>query len=275
MKRILVPIDFSVYAENALLSAVKIAAKGEVQITCINVVNSPLDWKSFSEQEKQKHSEILELEAEAKEKLDTFVMEHAISSNPVETRVDVGFPADRILNAARQLGADLIVLGAYGKGHNPEKFLGSNLQKVIRLSSCPVLAVKTVVDSTAIRKIAFASLFSEESKHAFKKLKPLVNLLNASLHLLYINTPSNPDPERAMAMMDTFMRGEHDMIVHKQIFNSPEVEKGIVQFCEMNKVGLICIASGNRKAARSYQVGVTDTVLYKSDIPVLSINLSD
>ncbi|MBS9525995.1 universal stress protein [Litoribacter ruber] len=274
MKRILVPIDFSSYSENALLSAVKIAAKGDAHITCLNVVNSPLDWASFSDEKRAQHHELLELEAESKEKLDTFVLEHAISTNPVETLVDIGLPSNKILENAKRLNVDLIVMGAYGKGHQPDKFLGSNLQKVIRQSVCPVLAVKSVVDSSSIRKIAFASIFSPDSKPAYLKLKPLVKFLEASLNFVYVNTPSkNSDSDKAMEAMNSFLVGEHDQIVHKHIFNAPEVEKGILQFSEMNQVGIIAIASSDRKAARSYQIGVTDTVLYKSDIPVLSVNL--
>ncbi|WP_143961631.1 universal stress protein [Litoribacter populi] len=272
MKRILVPIDFSGYSENALLSAVKIAAKGDAHITCINVVNSPLDWGSLSDEQRNKHKELMELEAEAKEKLDTFVLEHAISTNPVETFVDIGLPANKILENAKRLNADLIVMGAYGKGHTPDKFLGSNLQKVIRQSICPVLAVKSVLDSASLRKIAFASIFSADSKPAYIKLKPLINFLQASLNFVYINSPEK-DSENAMEAMERFLVGEHDLIIQKHIFNAPEVEKGILQFSEMNQIGIIAIASGNRKGARSYQIGVTDTVLFKSDIPVLSVNI--
>jgi nucleotide-binding universal stress UspA family protein len=47
MKRIIVPIDFSAYSENAFLSAVLIASKGNASITCVNVVASELDWKNL------------------------------------------------------------------------------------------------------------------------------------------------------------------------------------------------------------------------------------
>ena len=50
-------------------------------------------------------------------------------------------------------------------------------------------------------------------------------------------------------------------------------ENGIVEFAKTRKIGFIGIASGNRKGMSTYQVGVTDTVLYKSDIAVLSIKI--
>ena len=158
MKRIIVPIDFSPYSENAFYSAAKVASKGDATITCLNVIQSDLDWNNLSTSEKIKNQEILDLEAEAKDKLKTFV-------------------------------ADLIVIGAYGKNREPGKFIGSTTQKVLRNAPCPVLAVQKIVDGRAMKKLVFASLFNEVSKPAFVRLKPFIKNIRTVVHFLFINTP--------------------------------------------------------------------------------------
>ncbi|PSL07814.1 universal stress protein [Cecembia rubra] len=272
MKRIIVPIDYSSYADSAFLTALKIADKENSTITCVNVVSSGLDWKNLSAEKKKSLPDILDAEAEAKDKLKAYVMDHKLGGVPVEAVVEVGIPHEVIVELANSHKADLIVLGAHGKEHSKEKFLGSNLQKVIRNADCPVLAVKKVMNGNQLRKMAFASMFNEESKPSFVKMKPFIKSFHTSVHFLFVNTPSAfVNSCEAQKKMDLYAKGLEDMVIHKQIYCHQEPEKGIIEFAEKNKIGFIGIASSNRTGKSSYQIGVTDTVLYKTDIPVLSV----
>lgn len=275
MKRIIVPIDFSSYSEHALLSALKIASKGNSSITCVNVIVSGLDWKNLPDREKSKHEEILDLEAEAKDKLKAFIMEQKSSGVPIEAVVQVGIPHEIIVDIADKQAADLIVIGAYGKGFQEGKFIGSNLQKVLRFANCPVLAVKKTMSGNDLRKMVFASHFNEESKPAFTRMLPLIRQLRCTVHFVYINIPekfsNSPDAE---LKMQKYALGLEDIVIHKHIFNHTEAEKGIVEFAMKNNMGFIGIATNNRKTASGYLIGVTETVLYKSETPVLSVKFS-
>lgn len=275
MKRIIVPVDFSKYSENAFLTALKIAEKTNSSITCVNVVGSSLDWDKLSEKKKNENQNIIDAVAEAKDKLNAFVLDHKLGGVPVEMFVDVGFPFNVILNVAESHKADLIVIGAYGKEHTKEKFLGSNLQKVLRDANCPVLAVKNAMDGNAMRKMAFASMFDEDSRPAFTKMKAVLKDFKTSVHFLYVNTPSDfTNSSDAQKKMDKYAKGFEDLVIHKHIYNHKETENGIVDFADSHKMGFIGIASTNRKGKNSYLVGVTDTVLFKSDLPVLSVKVN-
>jgi nucleotide-binding universal stress UspA family protein len=59
-----------------------------------------------------------------------------------EYLVREGEPAAEILAAAEQYGADLIVIGATGRGRLAEFLLGSTAEDVIRRAGCPVMAVR-------------------------------------------------------------------------------------------------------------------------------------
>ena len=62
----------------------------------------------------------------------------------LETRsiVEVGRPAEMILSAAGQMGADLIIMGSHGRGFWGRLTLGSVSDAVVHHAACSVLIVK-------------------------------------------------------------------------------------------------------------------------------------
>jgi universal stress protein A len=52
-----------------------------------------------------------------------------------------GKPADEVLAAARELEADLIVMGTHGRSRLSHLLLGSTAEAVVRQATCPVLTV--------------------------------------------------------------------------------------------------------------------------------------
>lgn len=60
----------------------------------------------------------------------------------VFSHVHVGRPAEALLAAADELGADRIVLGTAGRTGLSHLLLGSVAERVVRLAACPVLVVK-------------------------------------------------------------------------------------------------------------------------------------
>lgn len=128
------------------------------------------------------------------------------------------------------------------------------------------------MDGRAMKKLVFASLFNEISKPAFVRLKPFIKSIRTVVYFLYVNTPENfIDTGKAEERMSEYAYGQEELLIHRHIYNHEEVEKGIIAFAEKEKAGIIAIASNLRKSNSAYQIGVTDTVLYKSEIPVLSV----
>ncbi|MGE3807598.1 MAG: universal stress protein [Gemmataceae bacterium] len=59
-----------------------------------------------------------------------------------ETRVMEGDPAAVILEAAREAGAELIVLGTHGRAGLSRVIMGSVAEEVLRKAHCPVVVMK-------------------------------------------------------------------------------------------------------------------------------------
>ncbi|MFZ2524103.1 MAG: universal stress protein [Candidatus Ferrigenium altingense] len=61
---------------------------------------------------------------------------------PYQYHISVGTPAEAIVQYATEQGVDQIVMGRQGQGGLQALLLGSVVNKVLHLASCPVLLVK-------------------------------------------------------------------------------------------------------------------------------------
>ena len=70
---------------------------------------------------------------------------------PVNKRLEEGPPAEMILSVAKEVQADLVIIGARGIGQIQELVLGSVSHRVLTHVHCPVLIIKSPL--AQIRKI--------------------------------------------------------------------------------------------------------------------------
>jgi nucleotide-binding universal stress UspA family protein len=84
----------------------------------------------------------------AHEALDGYVEEQLtnregiVNRKSIRTAVDFGDPAERILALAKDVNANLIVLGTHSKTNSEKTSVGSVTQQVLRESPCSVLVVR-------------------------------------------------------------------------------------------------------------------------------------
>ncbi len=146
VQEILVPIDFSKHA----LDAVEIAAHyasliGIQKIDCLYVFDVPMGY-SKTGKTREEFAEVLQRNAEIE--FDRFIgQSRAIDGKFEGVEVTCHYkvsdqPAEGILEEAQQLGADLIFVGARGRGSLAGLLLGSVSSHVIHGSQVPVIAVK-------------------------------------------------------------------------------------------------------------------------------------
>lgn len=140
--KIICPYDFSEFADEALMYAIKLADK-DTTITLLNVVQLPyvIDPNGFTyfevdiDQFRKSAEEALkkkvnELKSKYKDKQMNYALEIAND------------PAEIILKAQKNSNFDLIVMGSHGRKGFGRLLMGSVAESVIREANCPVLIVK-------------------------------------------------------------------------------------------------------------------------------------
>lgn len=137
--KILVAHDGSAHADKALQEAGRIAAQMGAQITIITVAPD-MCLTEVSDSECQQITESLYSEAEGSmKKVTADLSAKGITADIV---IKDGHPAEKIIDTAEEIGADLIVVGSHGRHGAKRFFLGSVSAKVVEHASCNVLVIK-------------------------------------------------------------------------------------------------------------------------------------
>jgi nucleotide-binding universal stress UspA family protein len=139
MQKILVAHDGSKSSDKALKKAVELAVRLNASLTVLSVIPE-LYLTELSDIDRNRIFNALSTEtADAMEKIRKSLSSRSID---VKTLIRQGDPAEKILETAQKMKADLIVTGSHGR-HGTKKFLlGSVSSKIVDYSKCPVLVVK-------------------------------------------------------------------------------------------------------------------------------------
>jgi nucleotide-binding universal stress UspA family protein len=141
-KRVLCPIDFSPSALQALGFALDLARQADGRVTLLHVV----EWLAEEEPRASTHFNVPEyrrhMVEDAQDRLRHLVAEESRTWVEIDDLVVFGRAYREILRAAETKPADLIVMGAQGRGGIGLAVFGSTTQQIVRGSTCPVLTVR-------------------------------------------------------------------------------------------------------------------------------------
>ena len=147
-QHIIVPLDGSAEAETALGPARELAQLFEAEATLLRVVPAPVELTSIYgvagvRMEGEGHRGRRE---EAENYLEEVVNR---GGDPVPTAqvVEAKGAADGVIDAARKLEGDLLVLSSHGRGGLSRVVLGSVADKIIRGTTLPVLVIRPPEES--------------------------------------------------------------------------------------------------------------------------------
>ncbi len=134
LKHVLVPYDFSPYAENSLDYALSLAQSQKSQIHLLHVIpNYPeMPWRATSKTSFHR----------TMRRLQSVIDAYPQSLCKMEAIVREGQPYRELLVYAEEHSVDLICMGAHGSGFGEGTLFGSNTDRVLRQSPCPVLITR-------------------------------------------------------------------------------------------------------------------------------------
>jgi nucleotide-binding universal stress UspA family protein len=142
--RILCPVDFSECSDHALRYAQDLAEAFGAELKLLHVVEVPFLPSYSMAGVPDLSMPIEQLEEGAREHLEK-VLERTrqqVEGIEVSGEVRPGTAFVEIIDTAREMDADLIVMGTHGRSGLKQLLIGSVAEKVVRKAPCPVLTVK-------------------------------------------------------------------------------------------------------------------------------------
>jgi nucleotide-binding universal stress UspA family protein len=137
-KHILVPVDFSEDAEKALEAALTVFGGNADQITLLTIC------ESMSNRHAEMVAEIDEMMMKSiHEELNAFLKKYEGRHKNLKGFVKRGNPSNQILNYAKEIKADLIVMGSQGRNALARVFFGGTTYQVSRKAHCSVMVIRT------------------------------------------------------------------------------------------------------------------------------------
>jgi len=269
MKNILVAIDFSKASRNASEYAVFLAQAFKANITLINaiapaviiddVAAAPLIISQSEIVKAYEHSMNNEMNALAKKydiKISGFVQE--------------GYPANIINDLAKDINADVIVIGMKGKDRSTAIF-GSTTFTVMRKASVPVLVIPENAVYKSIGVITFASDFDSETElNRYPLLKELLERYNSFIQILNVQKS-----ELVMTSRDVIGKMKTNLAFSDydhcfQTIEDKNVVEGINKFIEKNPTDiLVMIAHPLSFLERMFGKVYTRIMSHQTKIPLL------
>ena len=263
-KSILVPTDFSVISENAMMHAAGIAKQIGATLILVHVINS--DTRAYLK--KNEHS---------KEILSDYLRDYQLRLTKefglrVDFRLLEGKISEQIPILVNELGVDLLMFGTHGK-KGIQMITGSHAMKLINALSIPVLVVQKRSFKEGYKTIVFPVNISTEYQAKLNWTIFFAKSFDATVKLFVYNEPR----EKVQAKMETVLVKIRDaFLAHNISFTENIAEfradfpKQIMEFAISNSAQLITIKVDNDEFEPSFIIGSPEEkMLFNSaQIPV-------
>ncbi len=257
MKKILVPCDFSAPAINAYRFALDVAALSNGTVYLLNVIELPVIPNTVFTPVRSLGTALRrEMSIKAYENFDKISIRYKRDNVKVVSNVEFGIPSKTILNYAKKHSIDLVMMGSHGASGLKEYFVGSNTEKIVRLSTVPVMVVKDFYMGP-VKNIVFPNALDvENQKDLIRKIKALQALFKAHLHLVWINTPENFTSDTfTLKRLNAFAKRFTLRDFTINIFNHLSEEAGIIRFTNAIHADLIAMGTHGRKGLSHIMAG--------------------
>ncbi|UCE53958.1 MAG: universal stress protein, partial [Desulfobacterales bacterium] len=150
LNRILVPIDFSHYAHQALLFAKEIAATYKSRLQVLHVIEQSKRPDFYFFNTNPNPNLIQNIRKKSKEKIEQLLNTVKEPNVAADIHIIEGQAARDIVKFADENDTDLVVISSHGLTGYEQLLIGGVAEKVVRMSTSPVFTVKTFGNSKII-----------------------------------------------------------------------------------------------------------------------------
>lgn len=278
MKNILVPTDFSKPANIATEVAADIARRANAELILLHVVEeivgnslNVVGQVSAGDQWEERLF-TMKLIEKGKKQLAKLVEDPKFEGVKVKQELRIGSPYHGMNAIITERKVDLVVMGTSGRSDLEQMIIGSNTEKVVRMSHCPVLTMHNKPASRDFKSIVYATAMDKDEEIFSRIVRSTQKLYDSTVHLVRINTPGNFQRDVVVKKyMQDFAKKLQLKNFTINVFNDVSEEEGIIYFADSIDADLIAMATHGRTGFAHVLAGsIAEDVVSHSKRPVLT-----
>ena len=271
--KILVPIGFSEQSIVALGQAFNLAKIKNSDVVLLSVIEGQSMIQSLFLDDKSD-----ELKGKVKSKLEDIASIYSSKYGvDVDTMVAKGRVYEEVNKVADIISADLIVMGTNGV-NSKSKFIGSNAEKVVRLSKCPVITIKGKSHRDGCENIILPLDLEKQTKEKVTYALEYARYWDATIRIVSVVLRDNNE---VRAKLINNIKQVEQFILDAGVKCSSEIVEGekkrnlgdlIFDYEKKFDADMIMIMTKKEELTLSNNISVTARyIINNSDIPVMSI----
>jgi nucleotide-binding universal stress UspA family protein len=266
MKKILVPTDFSFNAEKALEYALHLGMYFSSEVILFHTWNLPHQkstmFVSTQELIRKKAEEDLHL---LKEKI-----QDRFPDLKLKTAMIMGNAGDSIKSAAKNMSADIIIMGTKGASGMGKYLFGSVTTEVIEDAPCPVFAIPEEAEYRNIKKIGYATNFYEDDLKSVTTLIPLARQFNSEIIIAHVGKEKAPDSNGANRLADKIREKYNYENINAAFIEENDTVKGIRKLIDQEKLDVLAMAKRKRNFFEGlFHKSISKEITFSAPIPVI------
>lgn len=278
--KILIPVDFSETSLLAIKHGAFLAQLTKGDLYLIHVINRHYEHYAVIEPPVSLES-ISKLSTNVTEKLNELAndirKEYGITVNNL---VNEGNPTNEIIKTAKEIGANLIVMGTHGYSPLEELVIGSNALKVITKGACPVMAMSEKAVKLGYNNILLPIDTSAHTRQKVNYALEVAKTFGAHLHCIGI-LAGNEGSEKST--IETILHQIDGLAKEKKVVFSSEILVNVknratatTQYSEKIKADMIIIMTDQDAELSGFFLGpYAQQVIHLAKVPVVTIKPED
>lgn len=277
MKTILFPTDFSENAIHSAQYAAMLAKRFDAKLVLLNVYSVIIPVVSESPMIFDKDDIIVRRQNDAELSLqiftDALILQTGLHSEQIVQLVEYGLVTDVIADKANEMNVDLIVMGTHGASNMLDRWFGTNAEKVMESSKCPVWVLPEGTPLTMPKVIMYAADFKEDEVSATYEILAIAQLIGATCKVIHIHDYFELNAEHTVKQEVAELKEEFQNfdITIKDI-NREEIVKGLETYVRTHKPDVLAMAVYEKSFfSKLFNNSLTEHFVQEAKLPMLFI----
>jgi nucleotide-binding universal stress UspA family protein len=270
MNNIVVAVDFSESSINAFLHALSIAQKCNTDLDLV--------WVRKSAEEKDKFDTGGDPTKEVKVQFTELIVKYQpeLPGNKISYKIRTGKVYKEITDEARESKAMLVVTGTHGASVFVEFWIGSNANRIVSLSPCPVITIRGGIDiARSLSKIVLPIDSTTETRQKATFTGYLAKKHDAQVHVLSLYSTKAKAIRRNVDSYSEQVAKYFEEEEIKYLITSMEADNiadSMIKYAKSVDANLISIMTQQESSTANLWMGsYAQQTINRSPIPVLCI----